>query len=103
MEKPENPDAYARQGRVYVSMNCFLFTPEIFAACQAIQPDPVRKEYELPAAVQYSIEHLHLKYLAVPSEEGVLDLTGRADIEPVRRMLAGHQVRFPAPKRLETD
>jgi len=34
---------------------------------------------------------------AVACRAGVLDLTGRADIEPVRRMLANHQVRFPAP------
>ena len=103
VEKPRNPDAFARGGKLYVSMNCFLLTREIFAACGAIEPDPVRKEYELPTAVQYTIDRLGLKYRAVPSAEGVLDLTGRADIEPVRRMLAGHVVRFPAPTGPEVD
>jgi glucose-1-phosphate thymidylyltransferase len=101
VEKPDNPDAYARDGKLYVSMNCFLFTPEIFTACRSIRPDPVRKEYELPVAVQHSIEKLGLRYRAVPSAEGVLDLTGRADIEPVRKLLAGHKVRFAAPEHLE--
>lgn len=101
VEKPANPDQYARDGQLFVSMNCFMFTKEIFAACDAIGPDRVRKEYELPTAVQYSIEKLGLTYQAVPAHEGVLDLTGRADIEPVRRMLAGHKVSFPAPRELE--
>jgi glucose-1-phosphate thymidylyltransferase len=101
VEKPDNPEAYARDGRLYVSMNCFLFTREIFQACDAIEPHPLRKEYELPTAVQYTIDVLGLTYQAVPCREGVLDLTGRADIEPVRRMLAGHAIRFPAPRAVE--
>ena len=101
VEKPDDPDQYARDGRLYVSMNCFLFTPEIFQACRSIQPHPVRKEYELPAAVQYSIDHMGLRYRAVPVAEGVLDLTGRSDIGPVRKMLSAHAVRFPAPKAVE--
>jgi dTDP-glucose pyrophosphorylase len=98
VEKPANPDAYARDGKLYVSMNCFLFTKEIFEACRSIKPDPVRKEYELPVAVQYSIEKLGCDYQAVRAEEGVLDLTGKADIEPVRKMLSGHTIRFAEPK-----
>jgi len=101
VEKPANPDRYARGGKLYVSMNCFLFTEEIFPACASIEMNPDRKEYELPTAVQYTINELGQTYQAVPVEEGVLDLTGRADIEPVRRMLAGHEVRFWAPDHLE--
>lgn len=97
IEKPQDPDAYARGGKLFLSMNCWLFTPEIFQACASIAAHPIRKEYELPAAVQHSIDKMHLRYRAVPLAEGVLDLTGRADIEPVRRLLANHQVRFPAP------
>jgi glucose-1-phosphate thymidylyltransferase len=97
VEKPEDPDRYARDGKLYLSMNCFLFTADIFAACAAIEPHPVRKEYELPAAVQYTIDRMDLAYQAVKVAEGVLDLTGRTDIEPVRRLLNDHQVRFPAP------
>ena len=101
VEKPDNPDDYARDGRLYVSMNCFMFTSEIFTACRSIDAHPQRKEYELPTAVQYSIDRMGLSYRAVPCEEGVLDLTGRADIAPVRELLAGHEVRFWAPDELE--
>lgn len=103
VEKPDNPEAYVHDGKLYVSMNCFLFTPDIFTACRSIEMHPVRKEYELPAAVQYTIDHMKLSYQAVGSDEGVLDLTGRADIGPVRKMLAGHQIRFQAPRQLEPD
>ncbi len=103
VEKPDNPDEYTIGGKLYVSMNCFLFTPEIFDACDAIDPTPERNEYELPAAVQYTIDRLGLTYTAVPSAEGVLDLTGQTDIGPVRKMLAGHEVRFSAPDHVEMD
>jgi glucose-1-phosphate thymidylyltransferase len=98
LEKPENPQQYARDGKLYVSMNCFLFTPDILRACREIPVNPIRKEYELPTAVQLTIDTYGLKYAAVSSAEGVLDLTGRDDIEPVRKMLAGHKVSFPEPK-----
>lgn len=98
IEKPANPDEYADNGKLYVSMNCFLFTKEIFTACENITPDPVRKEYELPVAVQYCMDKLGQTFAAVRCQEGVLDMTGRADIEPVRKALAGHTVRFEAPK-----
>ena len=97
VEKPDNPDDYAHDGKLYISMNCFLFTAGIFDACDTIKPDPVRKEYELPTAVQYTIERMHLTYRAVKCAESVLDLTGRDDIESIRRLLADHEVRFPAP------
>lgn len=103
VEKPDDPDAYARGGELYLSMNCFLFTPEIFQACRAIDRHPVRDEYELPAAVQYSIDRMHQTYQAVKVAEGVLDLTGRTDIGPVRKLLADHQVRFAGPDHLEID
>jgi len=103
VEKPEDPDAYARDGKLYVSMNCFLFTPSIFEACAAIDPHPVRGEYELPAAVQHEIDRAGASYRTVRVEEGVLDLTGRADIGPVRKLLADHEVRFWAPERLEAE
>ena len=103
IEKPDDPEAYVRDGRLFVSMNCFLFTPEIFAACASIQPHPVRKEYELPSAVQYTIDQMDLTYRAVSVAEGVLDLTGRTDIGPVRKMLADHQVRFQGPETVEIE
>ena len=101
VEKPDNPDDYARDGKLYISMSCFCFTAGIFDACDAIEPDPVRKEYELPTAVQYTIEQMGLTYQAVKCAEGVLDLTGRDDIESVRRLLADYEVRFRAPDQSE--
>lgn len=99
VEKPDNPEQYMRGGKLYVSMNCFLFTPDILRACEEIEPNPIRKEYELPTAIMLTIQKYGLTYTAVPSSEGVLDLTGRDDIEPVRKLLAGHQVKFEAPKQ----
>ncbi len=101
VEKPDNPDEYVYDGKLYVSMNCFLFTSDIFTACDAIEPNPVRSEYELPTAVQYTIEQMSLTWQVVKCSEGVLDMTGRDDIESVRRYLAGHEVRFPAPVQSE--
>ncbi len=101
IEKPDNPDDYALDGKLYLSMNCFCFTAEIFDACDAIEPNPVRGEYELPTAVQYTIEQMGLTYQAVKCTEGVLDMTGRGDIESVRRLLADHEVRFDAPAQSE--
>ena len=51
VEKPERPEDYIRDGRLWVSMNLYRFTPHIFDACRRIKPDPVRGELELTAAV----------------------------------------------------
>lgn len=103
IEKPDNPDEYALDGKLYVSMNCFCFTAGIFDACDAIEPDPIRKEYEIPTAVQYTIEQMGLTWQAVKCTEGVLDMTGRDDIESVRRLLVDYEVRFPAPDKTENQ
>jgi len=102
VEKPENPDDYAHHGKLYLSMNCFLFRPSIFDACDAIEPNPIRNEYELPTAVQYEID-AGIAYHTVKIEEGVLDLTGRTDIGPVREMLSGHEIRFASPDMPEAQ
>ena len=101
VEKPADPDAYAINGKLYVSMNCFLLTKEIFEACDAIAPHPERGEYELPTAVEYCINELGLTCAAISSDEGVLDLTGQTDIAAVRELLADHEVRFTGPDDLE--
>ena len=78
IEKPEQcPDSL-------VSMNAWLFSPTIFAACRAIKPSE-RGEYEITAAVQYAIENWAKKFAAVKVDEGVLDLSSRSDIESVSR------------------
>ena len=81
IEKPDRvePDAL-------VSMNAWLFSPAIFAACRAIKPSE-RGEYEIADAVQYAIDELREGFVAVRTDEGVLDLSSRADIDGVARFL----------------
>ena len=81
VEKPEHP---REDG--FVSMNTWLFSPRIFEACRAIGPSP-RGEYEITAAVAYAIDELGEKFHAVRSYEGVLDLSSRADIDGVAKIL----------------
>ena len=63
----------------FVSMNAWLFPPEIFAACRAIGPSE-RGEFEIPTAVQYAINELGIEFAAVKTREGILDLSSRTDI-----------------------
>ena len=81
VEKPKDIAACS-----YVSMNSWLFSPKIFDACKAIGPSE-RGEYEITAAVQYAIDVLGERFAVVTSDEGVLDLSSRADIESVGRFL----------------
>jgi dTDP-glucose pyrophosphorylase len=70
----------------FVSMNAWLFSPSIFPACRAIGPSE-RGEYEITAAVQYAIDKQGEEFVAVQSDEGVLDLSSRSDIEGVSKFL----------------
>ena len=70
----------------FVSMNAWLFSPDIFDACRVIAPSE-RGEYEITSAVQYAIDHLGIKFSALKSYEGVLDLSNRADIESASQMI----------------
>ncbi len=81
VEKPEVVDASSA-----VSMNAWLFPTEIFDACRSIAPS-VRGELEIVAAVQFMIDQMQVKIAAVRSDEGVLDLSSRTDVEAVSRML----------------
>ena len=77
----------------YLSMNCWRFGPTIFEACRSISPSP-RGELELPDAVEYSISRLGQKYRVEFSPEPVLDLSSRADIARVARLLRTLEVRL---------
>jgi len=81
-EKPEIVDADSA-----VSMNAWLMPQAIFNACRSIAPS-VRGEYEITAAVQYLIDEMEVSFAAIRSDEGVLDLSSRSDIEAVSRLLA---------------
>lgn len=83
VEKPETVDPNS-----YVSMNAWLFSPKIFQACRGIGPSAERGEYELTTAVQFANDDLGVKFSAITTGEGVLDLSNRGDIETASRFLA---------------
>jgi glucose-1-phosphate thymidylyltransferase len=86
VEKPDPELVASLPDPILVSMNCWRFTPAIFTACGSISPS-VRGEYEIPDAVMYSIRHLGQRYRVIPTQEPVLDLSSRHDIEPLTRHL----------------
>ncbi len=81
VEKPETIDENS-----FVSMNCWLFSPKIFEACRQIKPSE-RGEFEITSAVQFAIENLGEKFTAILSNEGVLDLSSRADVEKIANFI----------------
>lgn len=94
VEKPPDPERYARDGKVWVNMNLYRFTPAVFGACRAIEPDPDRGELELTAAVARLIESGEGRFRVLPCRGGVLDLTSRADVLSAERALAGRRLSF---------
>ena len=91
IEKPDEATLAAQGGDAWISMNCWRFSPAIFQACRESELSP-RGELELPRAVEYAIVTLGQRFRAVPCKEGVLDLSTRADIEPVAELLSGIEV-----------
>jgi glucose-1-phosphate thymidylyltransferase len=75
----------------YVSMNCWMFTPTIFAACRAIAPSAAG-ELELPDAVHHAMTRLGERFRVLTFHAGVLDLTTRADIGRVAARLRDVEV-----------
>lgn len=75
-------------GWIYASMNCWLFNASMLAACAAV-PVSARGEKELTQAVQYAVDRMGVRVEVVLSEEPVLDLSSRADIPRVARLLEG--------------
>jgi glucose-1-phosphate thymidylyltransferase len=92
IEKPSTDvmASVARQqgGKVYLSMNLWLFDRTIFEACRAIAKSP-RGEFEITDAVQHAIDRLGSSYSAALIEAPVLDLSSRADVGPVTERLRG--------------
>lgn len=75
-------------GPIYSSMNCFLFTSEIFIACREV-PLSTRGEYELPQAVHWAMDKHGMRFRVVKISAPVLDLSTRADIARVAEHLKG--------------
>jgi dTDP-glucose pyrophosphorylase len=93
IEKPTD-DLFSRDKEsALISMNCWRFTPAIFAACRAI-PRSSRNEYELTDAVSYAIEKMGEQFELLIVDDPVLDLSTQADIGEVARRLASVEVRL---------
>jgi glucose-1-phosphate thymidylyltransferase len=92
LEKPDPAVLADLQGPWGLGMNCWRFDARIFAACRAIEPS-ARGELELPDAVaQARSEGVPFQVLHI--EAAVLDLSSRADVASVARLLAGREVRL---------
>ena len=93
VEKPDQVDVQRFARSAWVSMNCWRFDDRVFESCRRAPLSP-RGEYELPMAVQQAIDDGRFPVEAVFSDEGVLDLSGRADVAVVASRLAGVDVRL---------
>ena len=86
VEKPAPNHRLARATERLVSMNLWSFTPDFFEACRRSTPSD-RGELELQTAVTIAMRDLGLRFRAVRSREGVLDLSSRGDIAAVAERL----------------
>jgi glucose-1-phosphate thymidylyltransferase len=93
IEKPDAETMASLAGPPFVSMNCWRFSPTIFEACRRV-PLSSRGELELPQAVANAIAEQGERFRAVPCQEGVLDLSTRADIALVAERLRDVEVRL---------
>lgn len=92
VEKPDD-QVLAQYGEsAPVSMNAWLFTPSIFAACAQIEPS-VRGELEIVDAVRL-LARQGEPVRVVPVAAGVLDMSSRGDVAAVAAALTGVEVRL---------
>lgn len=88
LEKPDAAALAAAGPDPLVSMNCWRFSPAIFAPCRATPLSP-RGEKELPRAVGEAVAAGTIRIRALRGEGGVLDLSRRADVAAVAERLRG--------------
>lgn len=91
IEKPDSATAARLGPDARVSMNAWVFGPEIFDACRQVTPS-VRGELEIQDAVRYAIREFGTPFVVVPVRAGVLDLSNRGDIAEVAARLKGTEV-----------
>jgi glucose-1-phosphate thymidylyltransferase len=84
VEKPDARTA-ADMADALVSMTCWRFDERIFDACRAVRPS-ARGELELPEAVSIAMRR-GVRFRVLPVEAGVLDISTRADIPVLERLL----------------
>jgi len=94
VEKPANPQDYACDGRIWVSMNLFRFSARVFDACRGVQLSP-RGELELPDAVAGLAAADDVEFRVLRSTGAVLDLSSRADVPGAEALLTGSRLCFP--------
>lgn len=85
----EKPDARAMEefgADAPVSMNCWRFSRDIFAACRTVPPSS-RGELEIPVTVQHAMDAYGMRFLTFPVNAGVLDLSRRGDVAKVKKRL----------------
>lgn len=91
IEKPSKEQAdelMAKQGRLGVSMNVFVFEASTFLPYLAKTPfHPVRNEKELPTSVVMFGEGEGKGFFAIPLAENVPDLTSKEDILVMQKYL----------------
>jgi glucose-1-phosphate thymidylyltransferase len=92
VEKPTPTEAARFGSDPLVSMNAWLLPPGIFEAARATAPS-ARGELELQSAVSHAIGQGE-RFVVVPSNQGVLDLSNPSDIPAVETRLAGREVRL---------
>jgi len=88
VEKPKTQAPSGDPANILISMNCWRFSAAILEACRHTPLSP-RGEYELPVAVGKAISRYGMRFRVVRCQEGVLDLSSRADIAYVAEKLRG--------------
>ncbi|MCT1429785.1 sugar phosphate nucleotidyltransferase [Brachybacterium muris] len=90
VEKPDEATLAAYGQDAPVSMNAWLFTPDVFDACDRVEPSP-RGELEIIDAVRLLVADGH-PVTVVPAAVGVLDMSSRGDVAAVQEALSGIEV-----------
>jgi dTDP-glucose pyrophosphorylase len=93
VEKPDAATYALLAPHALVSMNLWSFSPVIYEACRQVTPS-VRGELELQDAVRIAMTALGERFVVVPSDAGVLDLSTRGDVAAVTAALASCEVRL---------
>jgi dTDP-glucose pyrophosphorylase len=91
LEKPDEETLASLGSDLYLSMNCWMFSPAIIEACRRVAPSP-RGELELTDAVLYTVRKLGVRYWVLPLAVPVLDLSSRLDIAAVADRLRDVEV-----------
>jgi dTDP-glucose pyrophosphorylase len=93
VEKPDPMMYELLRKHSLISMNLWSFSPAIYEACRRVTPS-VRGELELQDAVRIAMTELGEPFRVLESDDGVLDLSTRGDIDSVAAVLRDRPVRL---------